>query len=57
MQNVFNLVKFIAPSTNVVSDICRMCYNKATGFSTSREKQMVEYLKTQSSIAPYPLKP
>jgi len=33
-----------------VYKICRDCFNKATGCSTSKEKQMVDYIKSQDDL-------
>ena len=43
-KNVFHLNDYTDKNTGKVK-ICRDCYNKATGYSTKKEKQMVEYIK------------
>src|SRR3972149_2321951 len=43
-KNVFRLNDYTDKNTGKVK-ICRECYNKATGYSTKKEKQMVEYIK------------
>jgi hypothetical protein len=53
IKNVFKLNNYKDPITNTTSKICRKCYNKATGFTTSKEKQMVEHLKKNEQIEPY----
>lgn len=51
--NVNKLNSYTDPKTKEKHNICRACYNKATGHSTSREKQMVETLKKNPLIGPF----
>ncbi len=47
------LTPYLDPVTQSTCSICRSCYRKATGYSTSREKQMVEALRADNRIGPY----
>lgn len=51
--NVFKVNPYINHITKKKEHICRSCYNKSTGYTTSKEKQMVEYVKKDQKIAPY----
>jgi len=43
-KNVFKLNDYKDPNVGKVK-VCRVCYKKAVGHSTSKEKQMVDYIK------------
>jgi len=53
LSNVYALTPYTDPKTEIEANICRKCYNKATGYSTRSEKQMVEFLKSVPEIEPY----
>ena len=50
-SNVFKVFNY--KDTHGLHKICRRCYGKATGYSTNKEKQMVEYLRKNPKIGPY----
>jgi hypothetical protein len=52
-KNVNNVSEWICKKINKKMNICRICYNKVTGYSTRKEQQMVEFLKKDNRIGPY----
>jgi hypothetical protein len=52
-KNVSCVTKYMDPKTKKSLNICRDCYNKATGYSTRAEKQMVEHLQKDPKIGPF----
>lgn len=45
LKNVSFLSSYLEPKTLDKAEICRTCYSRVTGYSTRKEKQMVEYLR------------
>lgn len=52
-RKVFKLNEYKDPKMKTDVKICRDCFNKSTGCSTSKEKQMVDYITSQSDLRPF----
>lgn len=53
LYNVNTLIKYKDEKNKITINICRKCFNKATGFKSRSEKIMIEYLKTVVDIGSF----